>query len=178
MKKEHKISLRIQIIATVAGGLILAGILYLLKLLSVIFSLASFLWSIITYSVSIQLWLLTILLLATIALAILLWNLRSMAKKKPDYLSYTEDTFFSTRWRWEYSGTKIINLWCFCPNCDIELVWRYNDIHDMSSYYCETHKINIFAERGDSGEVLEKVERQIYRRIRTGEWKNSIKQGA
>ena len=45
---------------------------------------------------------------------------------EPVFKSYTTDMIFGARWRWEWSGNDISEIWCYCPTCDATLVYQYN----------------------------------------------------
>ena len=63
-----------------------------------------------------------------VAFYVVLPALRPVRKESQPFLSYTEDMIDGVKWRWIWSRLPgvnqydIDNLWCFCPNCDAQLV--------------------------------------------------------
>ena len=54
--------------------------------------------------------------------------LRSSRNEDLSFLNYTEDTVDDVIWRWNWQRHSnnemgINNLWCFCPECDAQLVY-------------------------------------------------------
>ena len=45
------------------------------------------------------------------------------SRNKSAYVNYTEDMIYGAKWRWSWIKGKLSNLWCFCPNCDAQLVY-------------------------------------------------------
>ncbi len=41
---------------------------------------------------------------------------------EPKYKLYKKDMFHDMIWKWKYKGDNIIDLWCYCPNCDSMLM--------------------------------------------------------
>ena len=41
---------------------------------------------------------------------------------EPKYKLYRTDMFYGMIWRWKYKKEKIIDLWCYCPNCNSMLI--------------------------------------------------------
>jgi uncharacterized protein YbaR (Trm112 family) len=93
------------------------------------------------------------------------------------YEDYTEDTFHGINWRWYWKDGKIINLWCYCPICELEMSYiedkeyynngfnyKYNVTftceHCNREYTIIEHKLNY---------LLGVIEREIRRKIRIGE---------
>ena len=98
----------------------------------------------------------------------------------PTFRNYTQDILDGVRWRWRWVGNRITDLWCYCPACDAQLVF--------DGGYTETHLIcercpsdGTFFPHGFRGQVVatvtgggtkyavEAAEREILRRIRTGQ---------
>lgn len=36
---------------------------------------------------------------------------------EPKFKLYRADMFHNMLWKWKYKGDKIIDLWCYCPEC-------------------------------------------------------------
>ncbi len=91
--------------------------------------------------------------------------------------SYVDDMLFGAKWRWSWFGKDILNLWCFCPTCDSELVYddsstRFQAFETPKTLFiCEHCNRNVIArvDGGGKNYALSAVEREIRRRIRTGE---------
>lgn len=124
-------------------------------------------------------------LLALITVVRLLVGLRSSGPVGPSHLQYVEDELFGAKWRWSWFRNEIASLWCFCPRCDSELVY---DDHDPQSYYSREPQVTRFVcEHCNNLEVarmpgrktyaLEAVQREIRRRIRTGQFKGAAVEG-
>ena len=99
--------------------------------------------------------------------------------EEPDYKKFVEVHLYNVKWRWRWVGNNISDLWCFCPRCDATLV--YDDISCLSRYpsiektdlICENcgNRVIGSVESGDKNYAIRAVEREIHRRIRTGEYK-------
>ena len=98
--------------------------------------------------------------------------------KKADFKSYIEDNIWGIKWRWEWIGNKISNIWCFCPICDGELV--YNDrpdswtyIQHKTDFICENcnHQMKASIKGGNKNYAIDAVKREVYRKIRTNKYK-------
>jgi len=107
-------------------------------------------------------------------------------KREPGvYELYRSDLLFGAIWEWSYIGERIINLNCICPKCKGELVYekhhkstritRYGDEPDHIKLICENCNEIRGKLMGQMDFALGTVEREIRRKIRTGEWKKSIK---
>ena len=98
---------------------------------------------------------------------------KSESMSKPDYKSYVEDYMFEAKWRWRWEENTISDLWCFCPRCDGTLV--YSDHFGETSFLCENCGPSVVAtiSGGNKNYALGAVEREITRRIRTGEYKSA-----
>lgn len=106
-------------------------------------------------------------------------------KKEPGvYDLYRRDLLFGAIWEWSYDGENIKNLNCMCPSCEGELVYerhpkspritRYDDEPDNIKLICENCGEIRGKIMGQMNFALGTVEREIRRKIRTGEWKESI----
>jgi hypothetical protein len=100
------------------------------------------------------------------------------AKPQPEYMSYVEDILYGAKWRWQWRGSHLNGLWCFCPTCDAVLVYddsSCNNIYKESKtdFVCENcHRVVASVEGGKMIYAVNAAEREILRRIRTGEYKN------
>ena len=175
------------LIATVVGSLIVAD---LPKPTDLIGDVRSWIWDggswiadALGSSHSIPGWAILVLVLLAlvglIALSILLvTSLQDDAH--PTYRDYTEDMLDGVRWRWRWVGNKIYNLWCFCPICDAQLV--YSEAISSTRLICERcpsdgsltqigkrGRVVATIEGGDKDYAIAAAEREVSRRIRTGE---------
>ena len=183
------LAILIVVAGTVVGGLILAGILRLnglfAKVVSGIWSGVSWLWGMLQSSHSMPGWVILVLgLLALFGLTIIGLLLKELLHGKketagPTFQKYTEDMLDAVRWRWRWVDNRITNLWCFCPICDAQLVPEGD--FTGTRFICERCPADgtVFP-HGSRGRVVTEVmrdgqyavdaaEREILRRIRTGQ---------
>ena len=92
------------------------------------------------------------------------------------HVAYIEDDMFGAKWRWGWIGNRLSNLWCYCPQCDAVLVYHYESILGKTLFLCENcgHSVVATIKGGDKDYALGAVEREIGRRIRTGEYKRKL----
>ena len=117
------------------------------------------------------------------------------AQRLPD--SYTEDTIDGIKWRWRWIGTpaSIENLWCFCQECDSQLLPSPSRFGEATVLICErcprqngetlgwkvierlplqTGRGQVIATiPGQQEEAWRSVKREILRKVRTGEWQSA-----
>ena len=175
------------IIATVVGGLIVFGVLNATDLFrkagSWIWDGVSWIFGLLGSSHSIPVW--VILVVGSLALFGLIiigrLLLRSpQSNSEQPHRNYTEDMLDGARWRWRWIGNGIDNLWCFCPNCDAQLV--YSGGISATLFICERcpadgslawtglrGRVVSTVEGGDRNYAVAAAEREFLRRIRTGE---------
>lgn len=175
------------LIATVVGGWFLSGIP---KPTDVIWDVGSWIWDggswiadMLRSSHSIPGWaILAMVLLALVGLITLSIMLVASLQNdvEPTNRDYTEDMLDGARWRWRWVGKRIDNLWCYCPNCDAQLV--YNEGISATRFICERcpadgsltwdgmrGRVVSTIEGGDRHYAVAAAEREFLRRIRTGE---------
>lgn len=89
---------------------------------------------------------------------------------------YTQDHFWGLNWRWSYIGDQPHDPWAFCNTCDTCLVYLESGVYKQKaiSLHCETCESKLLEQDGDKQYLIDKVHRQIDRKIRTGEWINVI----
>ena len=92
---------------------------------------------------------------------------------KPDYVLYVEDDIHGAKWRWGWIRNRLSNLCCYCPHCDAVIVYRYDLILEETHFFCENCRHSLIAtiKGGNKSYAFGAVEREIDRRIRTGEYK-------
>ena len=186
MKKR----ITIAVVGTVVGGLILAVVLKSHDLLAYVawgvWNFGSWVTGALVTSHLIPGWTIAVvaplaLLSLTVGSIVLVGLLRETIRgaHESPLLNYTEDILDGVKWRWIWSGNRIENLWCFCPNCDAQLV--HDEGLSETRFICERcpsdGSLNSRAGRGqivttlhgDRQYVLAAAAREILRRIRTGE---------
>ena len=142
-KQLHPV--RSGIIATVVGGLILSAIPkvrgFLVEALSWIWAGAAWIWGALVSQYSITGWIFLIsgsfAFVGFVLLCVTFW-LRIKPENEPAYRSYTKDVVYGAEWRWSWNGNELSNLWCFCPNCDAQLICsqRYDGKADFICERC------------------------------------------
>ncbi|MEO8325610.1 MAG: hypothetical protein ABI618_07155 [Nitrospirota bacterium] len=191
-KPDH--TLRNTIIGTVLGGLLLAFLLswvvpsignFFLLFWGYIKAGFFFVWSLITSDYSTPGWI--FLLLGMLSIPTIIRTVQKLKKPgSPQAVNhYFQDNLFGTTWRWEYGYKTFLNLWCFCSHCDMELV--FNEVYpsgfkssfnppDYTEFFCEGCHTTRAKIEGSKDNALGKVEREIRRKIRTGEWQTVLKE--
>ena len=169
-------SIRNGIIVTVAGGLavyaLTQGFGQLKKLASLLWLAMAWIGDVLASSYSIPGWailiggILALVGVAGIGIALLL---RFSTEKPPAYLSYTEDEFYGARWRWAWSEGTVVGLGCFCPTCDAELVVSQG--YAGAQLVCEVCSNRTFDLGGYYRAATDRIQREIRRRVRTGQAK-------
>lgn len=125
-------------------------------------------------------WIIGLLILlalpTSVVIVITLWKVVFPAKEiAPHWQTYTSDTFFGLRWRWQwgYLDDNFINLNTFCPHCDFQVfpedASEYRAI-DRISFYCEccNTKLGTFDEPFVS--LKNKTSRFIQQKLRNETW--------
>jgi hypothetical protein len=170
------------IIATVAGGLLLATIS---PLRAAVRACGAWLWdhliwlgSLLTGSYPVKGWILAILIvLAGITVIRFLIHLRHA--ETPAFQLYREDQFYGAVWRWSWVDDQVVQLWCFCPRCDLELSYDdsacsyfgpFNGSSPQTVFGCEHCRKQIAQIPGGNRDyALSVVRREIARKIRTND---------
>jgi len=102
---------------------------------------------------------------------------------EPSWRDYLTDNFFGIKWRWAYASSgQINNPLGYCPGDDTLLVYR-KEYAGGSMFMGESHAITLHCEtcgrqfgpfEGNDTYLCAKVERQIDRKVRNGEWKSAF----
>ena len=100
------------------------------------------------------------------------WIARVTKPKGPNVTAYNQDTFLGLKWRWLYIAGRPANAWAFCPHCDTVLV--YSEDTRQTVLTCETCARDLLQHEGDKDYLVQKIRRQIERKIRSGEWKQVV----
>ena len=176
-------NIRNGVIASVVAGIILLLIPtvreYSIKVLEWLWSGVLWLWSSLFESYAFSGWLLLIIFaLALIGFLTIFFSIKSNFDT-PEHSSYTSDSMFGMNWRWHWNGYNINNLWCFCPSCDATLVYDDSSRHSLydptvTHFICEncSNRIVGTIKGGNKSYAIGAVEREIDRRIRTGEFEH------
>jgi len=187
---DEKHTIRNGIVISVVSGLILA-VLFSSWIRGLCATIFHWFWSVIvhiasffTHKVNVSVWLLLVIIF--LAIIPLLRVIRFFIKEDEceDHTEdYTQDSIFGVVWRWKMSNENIYNLMAFCPRCDLELVsheqrsdgFRPARFHpaQFTQFICENCSIRSDKIPGGYSYSLDRVEREIRRRHRTGEWKRA-----
>lgn len=166
----------------VVAGLIVA---FLVWMSSLIPGLWSSVWSFtrsaarwfFTEHVSLPVWLLVLLSLAAAVLLLVgfVRLVQAFTLRETTWYDYKSDRFFEMVWRWAYSSSgNIQDLCCFCPNDDTVLVPVAQWNPDRVVFRCDTCRSEFGPIESDFKEAIRKVKRQIDRKLRTDEWKQTV----
>jgi len=141
-------------------------------------------WTSVTHhlsqAASVPTWLLYLLYATTAAwvvvVGVIAYSVLARKEQLPTYLDYREDRFLGATWRWAYVGGRPNKTWAYCPSCDTVLVYAENRNYGgwETSLHCETCDRTVLSQPGDRHDLVAKVERQIDRKIRNGEWKACV----
>lgn len=193
MSDKYLHPVRNGIIATVVGGLILSAFPqtrgFWADVMSWVWAGVTWIWTALISYYSMPGWAFLIVgLLALVGLVGILVRIYVVlrSQNEPEYKKYTEDILYGAKWRWSWTAGKISNLWCFCPNCDAQLVYSedYNKTdficercppNELDRYYYDRSQGRVVAtvEGGNRYYAVSAAEREILRRIRVNEYVHS-----
>lgn len=177
MSHSESHSIRNGIIATVAGGLILAalGLVWPPAKTALHWCAQALeaIWQALISTYSVPGWLVLLLgLVSLIAMAILIAQLARNNTPSPSHLSYIKDSIHGVNWHWSWTSSGIANLWSTCPTCQGQLVF----INNPDAPYISNPRVKLLCEncnhviteiKGiDHSYALASVEREILRRLR------------
>lgn len=145
---------------------------------TLIWQLIQYLVSLLAYQIVLPVWALLILItltLPTLFVLVLLIKLRSKSVETFYWLNYVSDNIFDIRWVWRRYGDDISSLTALCPQCLNELTPSNGLLHGIRSYpeslICD--HCGFRRDFGISiGEIVNKVKKEIRRRLRTREFFN------
>jgi hypothetical protein len=176
-------SIRNGTIASVIAGAILMSVPvlrgYVFSFLKLLWSGIVWCWNALTATYSFPGWACLITLLFAFVGIRKIYKVIKGEAAKPEYTSYVEDVIYGAKWRWQWLGQRLSNLWCYCPRCDATLVYDdsscrsiYSDIR-KTDFICENCGSRVVAtiNGGNKDYAISAAEREILRRIRTGEYK-------
>ena len=103
---------------------------------------------------------------------------RFSANIEPDFTSYTSDVLDDIHWEWgwfksiyqggyDFKGNSPVPI---CKRCQGYLVVRTRGYH-IKFLECESCGFNKSLENSEFVEYQDKIKREIYRKVRTGQWK-------
>lgn len=183
MSENSFISIRNATIASVIAGVILLAVPvlrgYVVSFLSWAWSGVVWCWEALVDSYSLPGWAWLVICIFALIGLINIYLAVNGEPKDPEFKSYIEDFMYGAKWRWKWIGNQITNVWCFCPRCDATLVYDDSSCRSFSSdvnktdFICENCSRNVVASisGGNKNYATGAVEREISRRIRTGEYK-------
>jgi hypothetical protein len=165
----------------VIAGLIVAAVLGAISFVPVAFKwvveVATDFWSHLLGTSEFPNWSLYLLALMSIH-TLMYWVARVINPKGPNIAAYNHDTFLGLKWRWSYISGHPTNAWAFCPHCDTMLVYSevgsFYDPNRKTVLACETCGRDTLHHKGDKDYLVQKIHRQIDRKIRTGEWEHIV----
>lgn len=178
-------SIRNGTIASVIAGVILLSVPalreYTVSFLSWVWSGLVWCWGFLITSYALPGWGWLIISMFAIVGVVNIYLALKGEPEEPEFKSYTEDFFYGAKWRWNWTGTQVSNVWCFCPSCDATLIY---DDSSCRSFYSDTNETDFICENcnrkvtsingGNKGFAIGAVKREIDRRVRTDEYKNHI----
>ena len=186
MSENSLINIRNGAIASIIAGIFLLAVpvlrRYFVSFLSWLWSGAVWCWKALFSSYALPGWSwFIIFVFAAIGFFNIIVSFRGKSEQ-PDHESYVEDFIFELKWRWRWVNDRITDLWCFCPTCDATLVYNDSSCRDLYSqvnktdFICENcnHRVIATIPGGAKNYAISAVEREIDRRIRTGECKNAM----
>lgn len=183
MSENSFISIRNATIASVIAGVILLAVPvlrgYVVSFLSWVWSGVVWCWDVLVESYSLPGWAWLLIFIFALIGLINIYLAFKGESEEPEFKSYVEDFIYGAKWRWSWIGNQISNVWCFCPRCDATLVYDDSSCH---SFYSDVNKTDFICENcsrdvvasisgGNKDYATSAVEREISRRIRTGEYK-------
>lgn len=166
----------------VAAGLIVAAIIGALSFIPGVFKwvadASTALWSHLIATSGFPNWGLYLLALMSIQ-TLVYWIHLVIKPKGPNVAAYNHDTFLGLKWRWSYISGLPSGAWAFCPQCDTMLVYSENsrfDPNHQTALTCETCNRVMLQHEGDKDYLVQKIHRQIDRKVRNGEWLDAVQQ--
>ena len=172
--------LRTFILGTAIGGLLLGLLQWLTGFISIVWhacrSVVIWLYHFLLLSIPVPLWL--IIIVSPIIISTLIKIYAGFMKNEVEPLNfrdYNQDDIMGVRWRWLYtSNGGIVNLYCLCPYDGTQLVYTYD--YRQLYFRCETCGEKFGPFEGDHNVVLGMIERQLHRKLRSGDWKSVVEQ--
>jgi hypothetical protein len=90
---------------------------------------------------------------------------------RPEWLSYTNDSFFGLKWRWHYGDGEIQRLLPFSPHCDYQIFPdNASPFTSRVDFYCDSCRRDLGTLPESWGSLESKVTRFIQQKLRSGKW--------
>ncbi|OME41440.1 hypothetical protein [Paenibacillus odorifer] len=119
-----------------------------------------------------------LLIIGLFFLMIFILSKKPVQHVKPDFTSYTEDNIEGIHWEWEwyqtYSGKYDLSSNSpvpTCSSCKGFLVLGHH-LYGGNHLVCENCKVEKKLNDWSLEEYLERIKREIYRRVKAEEWNN------
>lgn len=96
--------------------------------------------------------------------------------RAPEPAAYLRDRILNVQWEWTYDAhQQPKGLWAACPDCATRLVSFVTRPPEERriKMFCEHCRTTLLSEPGDREVLIARVLRQIERKRRTGEWRDS-----
>ena len=180
MTNKSKSLLLTGLVLPVIAGVIVQ-IFTSINILGFIFNCFKAVFAFFETALSVPLWGLILLLIAGIVVPRIL-----ASKKKPQnqssYTRYTYDRILGVNWQWRYSHGDVVALVPICPNCSyqppIQMFYPGGYIAAGENSLIQCDHCGFKIQFDYPPEILtDRIEREIHRKIRTGEYVNSINHG-
>ena len=173
MANDKNLSLASQVIAGLVVAVIIGAVSFVPGAFKWALEVVSIFWNHLFGVSALRNWSLYVLALMSLN-TIIYWAVLVFKTKGPNIAAYKQDSFLGLKWRWSYVSGSPVNAWAFCPHCDTMLVYSVNgsfyDADRTTVLSCETCGQEMLHHKGDKEYLVEKIHRQIDRKIRTGEW--------
>ncbi len=90
--------------------------------------------------------------------------LLSFIKPKYEFHSYTSDNFKDIPWKWSWDGKEVVDLWCYCPKCDTELIHENDYLLYKTSFSCVQCEKELLSLKSDNiNYILAGIKKEIKR---------------
>ncbi len=182
MSENSLVTIRNGVVTTVIGGVILLTIpvlrSYVVNFLNWVWSGLNWSWEALFASYSLPGWSWLLIFTFSIIGAANVFLMIKGERDEPEFKKYIEDSIRGAKWRWNWSGTNITNIWCYCPHCDATLVYddsscrSFHTNINKTDFICENCNHNIISSitGGNKDYATGLITREIERRVRTGEY--------
>lgn len=118
-----------------------------------------------------------------LAISALRWALKYWRNRKDNHNRFTQLTVGgAVVWRWRSISSLPMTLVPYCPSCSTQLVYDYDDGERYTGAQrhtvlvcerCDRHR-QVCREPGDYDDLRDRVNREIDRLLRTGEWRQHV----
>jgi len=141
--------------------------------------------SILVEKVAVPKWLLGTFILVCALLVGWIYQRIRAAFSEITYLDYREDCFDGITWRWSYDlNGHMHQIRGYCLTCDTTLVsseeedrgFEYSTGQTFTTFRCERCPDSRIRLLGDRVYIFARIERQIDRAVRVGDWKKVVEE--